>query len=168
MNIFAVDRDPVLAAQYQCDQHVVKMCTESAQMMCTAFEDAPWKPSHPNHICTRWAMESRANFEWLLEHANALCAEYTRRYSKVHKTQAIVEWVGKKDLSFLPDLPQTEFVQAMPDECKVADDVVQAYHNLYYHKFNLWAQHPKKQYHMRYKLGNVPYFMEELWYRLDD
>ena len=36
MNIFYLDTDPVLAAQMQCDKHVVKMILESAQMLCTA------------------------------------------------------------------------------------------------------------------------------------
>ena len=35
MNIFVLDSDPVLAAQYQCDKHVVKMIVESAQMLST-------------------------------------------------------------------------------------------------------------------------------------
>jgi hypothetical protein len=36
MNIFVLDTSPVLAAQYQCDKHVVKMIVESAQMLSTA------------------------------------------------------------------------------------------------------------------------------------
>ena len=36
MNIFILDESPVLAAQYQCDKHVVKMIVESAQMLSTA------------------------------------------------------------------------------------------------------------------------------------
>ena len=36
MNIFVLDKDPVKAAQYQCDKHVVKMIVESAQMLSTA------------------------------------------------------------------------------------------------------------------------------------
>ena len=35
MNIFVIDKDPVVAAQMQCDAHVVKMITESAQMLST-------------------------------------------------------------------------------------------------------------------------------------
>jgi hypothetical protein len=35
MNIFVLDKDPVIAAQLQCDKHVVKMVTESAQMLST-------------------------------------------------------------------------------------------------------------------------------------
>ena len=36
MNIFALDKDPVVAAQMSCDKHIVKMILESAQMLCTA------------------------------------------------------------------------------------------------------------------------------------
>ena len=35
MNLFVLDKDPVIAAQLQCDKHVVKMIVESAQMLCT-------------------------------------------------------------------------------------------------------------------------------------
>ena len=35
MNIFYLDKDPVIAAQLSCDKHVVKMILESAQMLCT-------------------------------------------------------------------------------------------------------------------------------------
>ena len=36
MNIFVLDSSPLLAAQQQCDKHVVKMIVESAQMLSTA------------------------------------------------------------------------------------------------------------------------------------
>lgn len=36
MNIFYLNEDPVVAAQEQCDKHVVKMIVESAQMLSTA------------------------------------------------------------------------------------------------------------------------------------
>ena len=36
MNIFVLDTNPVIAAQQQCDKHVVKMIVESAQMLSTA------------------------------------------------------------------------------------------------------------------------------------
>ena len=39
MNIFALDKDPVVAkAQMSCDKHIVKMILESAQMLCTQKE----------------------------------------------------------------------------------------------------------------------------------
>ena len=35
MNLFILNRDPIIAAQDQCDKHVVKMIVESAQMLST-------------------------------------------------------------------------------------------------------------------------------------
>ena len=36
MNIFVLDKDPIVAAKMACDKHIVKMILESAQMLCTA------------------------------------------------------------------------------------------------------------------------------------
>lgn len=36
MNIFVLDSNPKLAAQYHCNKHCVKMILESAQMLCSA------------------------------------------------------------------------------------------------------------------------------------
>ncbi len=38
MNIFVLDLNPALAAQYQADKHIVKMVLESAQLLCSPFE----------------------------------------------------------------------------------------------------------------------------------
>ena len=35
MNIFILDKNPIKAAQLQCDKHVVKMIVESGQMLST-------------------------------------------------------------------------------------------------------------------------------------
>ena len=59
MNIFYLDRDPNIAAQMQCNKHVVKMILESAQMLCTAHRVCDgdeyadrmglYKMAHKNH-----------------------------------------------------------------------------------------------------------------------
>jgi hypothetical protein len=36
MNIFYLDEDPKICAQYHCDKHVVKMIIEYAQLLSTA------------------------------------------------------------------------------------------------------------------------------------
>jgi hypothetical protein len=36
MNIFYLDEDPKICAQYHCDKHVVKMIIEYAQLFSTA------------------------------------------------------------------------------------------------------------------------------------
>lgn len=42
VNIFYLDRDPMLAAQAHCDRHVVKMILETAQLLSTAWHvEAP-------------------------------------------------------------------------------------------------------------------------------
>ena len=99
MNIFVLDESPVVSAKYACDKHVVKMILESAQMLCSVQPEgtAPYKRTHYNHPCTKWVRESSRNYEWLLIHAYALCDEYTRRYDKVHKTQAVIEWCETRD-----------------------------------------------------------------------
>ena len=121
MNIFAVDQDPKISAQQLCDKHVVKMILESAQMLCAVYDNgkAPYKRAFYNHPCTIWARESQENYEWLLDHATAMCEEYTKRYGKIHKSQAIILWcfMHYKSLS-LPKTGLTPFAQAMPEQYK--------------------------------------------------
>ena len=121
MNIFAVDNDPKIAAQQLCDKHVVKMILESAQMLCAVFPngDAPYKRAFYNHPCTKWARESVENYEWLLNHAYAMCQEYTRRYGKVHKSLNAIGWCGSNYHKLnIPSKGLTPFAQAMPEEYK--------------------------------------------------
>lgn len=96
MNIFILARDPDQAAKYQCDKHVPKMLLEAAQMLCNAFPDgeAPYKRTHYNHRCSRWARETPENFQWLLRHAWALAEEYRFRFGRMHATEAVLFWVG--------------------------------------------------------------------------
>lgn len=132
MNIFVLSNDPIQAAQMQCNKHVVKMILESAQLLCTAHaqDDVPYKHTHFNHPCAKWVRESRANYDWLLSHALALCEEYTYRYNKEHKTQAVLLNLPEPTYS---RIEQTLFPLAMPDEYKV-DSVVKSYQNYYKHK----------------------------------
>jgi len=92
MNIFVLDKDPVEAAKLCCDKHVIKMPTESMQMLSTNLNhfgiESPYKPVMLNHPCTIWARQSYENHEWLLEHCLALCKEYTARYGKVHAVES--------------------------------------------------------------------------------
>ena len=87
MNIFVLDLDPVKAARYQCNKHVVKMVLETAQLLCAPFEPgvAPYKRSHFNHPSSIWTRSSLSNYHWLIVHGMALCDEYEYRYSKIHK-----------------------------------------------------------------------------------
>jgi hypothetical protein len=160
MNIFYLDKDPKLAAQYHCDKHVVKMILESAQLLCTAHrvldgvegvklssnnrrikiwtlndwrEDELYKTAHYNHPCAVWVRKSVHNYKWLTELGDALLREYAQRYAKGHGCIDVLNTCK----NFIPDsMPKAEFTdppQAMDlyPQCKVPGDTVQAYRNYY-------------------------------------
>lgn len=163
MNIFVLDRDPLVAARDHCNKHVVKMILESAQMLCAAhwfhllkmnnkqikdfkrvrdaqnwlYENTPkkmqppWKLSHTRHPCTLWTSETISNYYWHLNLGEALTKQYTERYGKHHKSEAVLEWLRENIPVGILDEPLTEFPQCMPEECKVPGDAPAAYKNYY-------------------------------------
>lgn len=147
MNIFLLDKDPEIAAQMQCDKHVVKMVLESAQLLCSPFNqgDAPYRRTHYNHPCSKWCRESSENYKWLLKHANGLASEYTHRYGKVHKSQAVIEWCNENyRFVNLPEISMTPFALAMPTQYKCIDPV-RAYRNYYSGEKSGFAKWTKRE-----------------------
>ena len=139
MNIFVLNECPTISAQEMIDKHVVKMPTESMQMISTTLDylglPCPYRPVMLNHPCTIWARKSRNNFQWLVSHCLALCKEYTVRYNKTHKVElTLSEYADsiEKALDYLPREGLTPFAQAMPDSLK-DDDACIAYQNYYLH-----------------------------------
>lgn len=133
MNIFFLDENVEKCAQYHCDKHCVKMILETAQLLCSAHwmvgNEAPYRLTHKNHPCAIWVRKSIYNYNWLLELGFALCAEYHRRYDKVHKCQAVMDWCEFN----IPDLPEVPFSvppQCMPDIYKQSN-TVKAYRAYY-------------------------------------
>lgn len=135
MNIFVLDDDIVLNAQYHVDRHIVKMPLESAQLLCNAHHlvvseyKAPYKLTHKNHPISKWVVISRGNYLWLVKLGLELCKEYTFRYGKTHASQSVIEWCGN-NIPHILDSGITEFVKAMPDKYKV-DNIVDSYRNFY-------------------------------------
>ena len=136
MNVFFLDENPKLSAQYHVDKHVVKMILETAQLLCGVHhstgqvtDQVPYKLSHKNHPCAIWARESLSNYLYLCELGLELGKEYTYRYGKRHKSIDVIEWciVNKPNI---PDIGFTTPAMAMPDEFKV-DSVVESYRNYY-------------------------------------
>lgn len=133
MNIFVLDKNPALAAQYHMDKHVVKMPLETAQILCSVRHklglDAPYKLTHKNHPCVVWAEKSLSNYFWLCKLGLEISQEYTYRYKKVHKSQEVIQFC----LDSLPRVsynsPQ-DFVQVMPEKY-ISSNPVQSYRNYY-------------------------------------
>lgn len=161
MNIFVLDEDPVLANQYACDKHCVKMVLESCQILSTAAQlnklpaDNLYKATHAKHPSVLWAATSWANFEWLLNFTIQQFNEYTYRYGKQHKSYKIIQHILDNldyfKSHFNNDLPLSVPPRAMPDQYKVFStnkswaDVVQSYRNYYVgdkSKFAKWKARP--------------------------
>lgn len=160
MNIFRLNNNPAIAAQDQCDKHVVKMPLESAQMLCTAHrmldgvferrknkngnniqyfliederEDVFYKAVHFNHPSTVWTRECLANYQWHYDHFIALCDEYTFRYGKVHAADTKLREILKTPpKNIKKTVEETEFKLAMKSnpECML-DDPVESYRAFY-------------------------------------
>lgn len=152
MNIFVVDRDPVVAARQLCDKHITKMTVESCQILATVMHRyglghlVTYKPTHQNSPCTRWAGDSFQNFYWLFLHAQELAYEFTRRYDKIHKSQQYLQEYSAPDA--LPDIGLTPFALVMP-ECYHDPCAVTAYRNFYIAEKNKFA---------KWKSGNEPFW----------
>jgi len=141
MNIFYLDRDPTLAAQYHVDRHVVKMIVEYAQLLSAAHrvhqtklasEDI-YRLSHKNHPSAVWAREAAPNYAWLWSLLEACCKEYTHRYRKVHKVErdGLLSRLRTNALPMRGKYAEaTPLRLAMPDELK-SEDPVESYRDYY-------------------------------------
>jgi hypothetical protein len=132
MQLFILDRDPVKAARYACDKHVVKICTEAGQILATALHGrgiiTQWKPTHKGHPLSKW-VDTRHHAEWTKAYGIALCVEYQERYNKRHKTQDFLESL---DLSSIPKSASdtVHFIQCIPEEF-ISTDSVDGYRKYY-------------------------------------
>ena len=163
MNLFILNNNPILAAQEQCDKHVVKMIVESAQMLSTVHrmldgceikrpsvsgktmakyfelpderENVLYRACHFNHPCTIWTRESMHNYRWHYLHFIGLCDEYTYRYDKIHSTDTKLRKALSKLPNNIPVKKMTPFKLAMGSnpEC-ITEDAVESYRKFYHTK----------------------------------
>lgn len=129
MNIFVLDTDPTIAAMMLCDQHVVKMTLETAQLLCSAHDKAPYKRTHYSHPCAVWTRASTANYLWLCSYGIAVAEEYTHRFNKRHASEVVIRWAAA-NLPVLLCAELTPFAQAMPQQYR-GDCAVAAYRRYY-------------------------------------
>lgn len=150
MNIFVLDDDIEKSVQYHCDKHVVKMCIEYAQLLCSVHNVTnpdvvvPYKLTHKNHPCAIWARTSIQNYEYLFSLAVLLGEEYTYRYGKFHKSALMVETLPSITL---PDIGMTEHAKCVHDDFKIIENPVEAYRAFY---------NRDKAYFCKWKYRDVP------------
>ena len=99
MNIFVLDKDPVLAAQYLCDKrvkHMPKECIELLSIYIHSITDK-WLTPFPlwsngdrtdthfiyNSPTSKWVKKDKANMTWLYSYTVALLDEYEYRFNEV-------------------------------------------------------------------------------------
>ena len=175
MNLFILDKNPQIAAQYHCDIHCSKMCLETAQLLSTAHrvldgrvtrglskngrkqtiykltdtikDELLYKATHVNHPSSVWVRESVENYSWAYKLFMYLSNEYEKRYNKQH-----LSWNKLRDKLLIPPAniakkELTAFKLAMPEEYK-SSCPVESY-RLYYKK-------DKARFAKWDKLNNIP------------
>lgn len=150
-----------------CDRHVVKMITESVQMLVTAglannwigSENLPCAPLSANmakHPCTRWTCEHIHNFNYLTMLTYALCQEHQYRYP-LSPQHAYYYWVRNLKLALTASQLGTmapipaKFAVAIKDSKQRSVstphlEAVDIYRNYYVrdkHKFATWKRRVK-------------------------
>lgn len=188
MNIFILSTSPVEAASLLCDQHVNKMLLESTQLLCTVAHTlyaskraSPpvtclYKPTHVNHPCTLWLLQSRENCRWLYDHLTQLEAERQHRFDKwtPHQSRLIAAqaWFSLNHPSLQHtdwySAPATAPAMAMPicyQQFSSAEglgydweDVVLAYKTYYQAKDKMWIQEKGERQAMKWTNRQSPEF----------
>ena len=136
MNIFAFDKCPMRSALWLDDIRKNKMILESAQMLSTAVRALcpdtkleVYKTAYLNHPCSKWARQSRANFQWLLHHMSWL---YNQKSGDHKSARLIPEFQKYADDGDFPDEYLTPFANCARNlergvDYSNVDDVHQAY-----------------------------------------
>jgi hypothetical protein len=157
MNIFYLDTDPKICAQYHNDKHCVKMILEYAQLLSTAHrvldgtlcngisktgrkqtryvlpddrEPLLYSATHINHPSAVWVRQNKSNYDYLYQLFYWLCREYTHRYGKIHVTD---EKLSEHLIQSPQNIGHSKFfapTPAMPDDVKLSDSL-SSYRNYY-------------------------------------
>jgi hypothetical protein len=93
MNIFALDYDPMIAAQYHCDKHVVKMIVESAQMLSTAHRLLDGSMSIVPYVTKKG--KHRTKKVWTLSDSRD-----SLLYKAAHPSHPSTKWTMKSALNY--------------------------------------------------------------------
>ena len=159
MNIFYLNPNPEICAQWHNNSHCSKMIIEYAQLMSTAhrvldgkeyygltknsrkikrwklnskLEHILYKASHVNHPSGIWVRQSKGNYFWLYELWKELNKEFMYRYDhdKSHESFRKLEDALYMPPMNIPDGTWTEPTPAMPDDVKDNCSLT-AYRNYY-------------------------------------
>lgn len=129
MNIFALDNDPLKAAQYHYDVHVRKMILETVEMLQLAHGSCN-TTRHLNHPCSLWVRRSVQNYLWAWQLFSSLLREFRYRFDKIH-AYSLLKFDYLTPPANILQVRRTPFICAMPPENIIQGDPVESY-RLYY------------------------------------
>ena len=166
MNVFYLDHDPAVAAQAMCDQHVVKMVTETAQILSTVARltlnegacEGLYRRTRQNHPVVRAAIHDGGYLRWTFLHGLALADEYTHRFDKYHAALRVIRIAGEAlDLAEqkVSLIRNGSIPLCMPDALH-SEDTVESYRDYYADKAAAWDE---KQAPMRYTRREPPVWL---------
>lgn len=103
MNIFRLDDDPHVCAQYHNDRHVVKMVTEYCQLLSTAHRcsgsdyDELYQSTHVNHPSNIWIRQGRDNYAYVYQLLCELVREFDYRFdsTKHQRAKSLLDVLSK-------------------------------------------------------------------------
>lgn len=131
MQIFILDKNPVINARYYSNKHM-KIILEATQILCNVVNltggKTPYNSTHLKHPISLWAFESLSNWKWIKNFIAILNEENKYRYGKDHKSALVAKDLKEPDI---PDIGLTSFPLAMPDVYKYKDDIVKSYRRYY-------------------------------------
>lgn len=139
MNVFALSPEPWLAATWHSDVHVNSQLREGTQLLCTYVHVRGWdsdglyKPTHPNHLCSRWLRESPVNCRWLHELVWHLNMEFVYRGSGAdHASLEVADraWEVIKSHENCYKGKLTDWAQSV-DKKYVSEDPIKSYIEYY-------------------------------------
>ena len=130
---------------YHTDRHIVKMPTETAQMLSFAYHHTDlWNDSlppyimafsktHDLHPCSKWMRESLSNWIYTAQFGMELYEEYQFRFNKPDKHQRAknIFMFAIENPPDLPNIGLTRFAEAMDDCYKISDSPIINYRNYY-------------------------------------
>lgn len=119
VNLFYLDKNPKLCAEYYCDKHVNKILIEILQILSQIHHMIGDKQP-PYKKCTAikpklspfiWAMKSISNYKYCCDLAFYLLKEYKYRYNKNdHKCSIPLEWLSNNIPNSIKGIRRTKFI----------------------------------------------------------
>lgn len=109
MNLFVLDTDPKIAARFLDDKRLGSALMEACMMLSVAVrgqgETGPGllcRPTHQWHPVTLWVGATVSNWQWCLQYACAVNAEFTFRYGTRHSAGERLTYISTFASCLLP------------------------------------------------------------------